>query len=151
MAKLSAGILLYRRHGGVPEVFLVHPGGPFFAKKDLGSWSIPKGEIDGDEDPLVAAIREFKEETGSAVDGAFMALSPVRQKSGKVVHAWALEGDIDADAIISNTFSLAWPPRSGKQQTFPEIDRGAWFDLEEAKRRVNEAQSALIAELATLL
>lgn len=160
--KQSAGILLYRRrvshgsqepHGGHNglEVFLVHPGGPFFAKKDLGSWSIPKGEITDNEDPLAAAIREFREETGTTIQGAFVPLTAIRQKGGKTVQAWAVEGDIDAAAITSNTFTLAWPPKAGTLQTFPEVDRAAWFDAGEAKRKVNEAQMGLITELETLV
>lgn len=146
MAKQSAGILLYRRNKGL-EVFLVHPGGPFFLKKDLGSWSIPKGEWTKGEDALAAAVREFKEETGTDLDGDFVALTPIRQKGGKTVYAWALEGNIDAGHIVSNTFSLQWPPRSGKQQEFPEVDRAGWFGVEEAKQKINEAQTGFIAEL----
>ncbi len=157
MTKQSSGILLYRRRGGEPEVFLVHPGGPFFAKKDLGAWSIPKGELGPGEDALTAAMREFEEETGKALqedkraDGVPIALTPIKQKGGKTVLAWALEGDIAADKIVSNTFTLTWPPKSGKQQTFPEVDRAAWFGLLEAKQKINEAQAALITELETLL
>ena len=149
MASQSAGILLYRLLGG-PEVFLVHPGGPFFAKKDLGSWTIPKGEFSS-EDPLDAALREFEEETGTRLAGPVLPLLPVRQKGGKTVYAWAISGDIDADRIVSNTFEIEWPPRSGKRQAFPEIDRAAWFGLVEARLRINAAQVALIDELETLL
>ena len=147
MAKVSAGILLYRRRGDALEVFLVHPGGPFWAKKDEGAWSIPKGEIEADEDPLTRAKREFAEETGFAVEGDFQALPPVKQSGGKLVHAWALEGDADAAQIKSNRFSMEWPPRSRRVQEFPEIDRAAWFDPETARRKLNPAQRALIDTL----
>lgn len=150
MAKQSAGILLYRIKSE-PEVFLVHPGGPFFTKKDLGVWSIPKGEFDHTETALEAAKREFEEETGKAVDGDFVQLKPVTQKSGKVVHAWALEGDIDADKIVSNTFEMVWPLNSGKMKEFPENDKGAWFTMDEAKIKINERQIPLLNELRTLI
>lgn len=146
----SAGILLYRQHT-VAEVFLVHPGGPFFARKDAGSWTIPKGEYTDDEEALTAACREFMEETGQAIKGPFIALTPVQQKGGKQVTAWAVVGDINADQIISNTFELAWPPNSGKKKTFPEIDRAAWFTFAEAKKKINERQVALLVELENLL
>lgn len=146
MAKKSAGILLYRFSNAALQVFLIHPGGPFFAKKDLGAWSIPKGEFK-DEDPLLAAKREFREETGIFLEGEFLTLQPVRQKGGKEVHAWALEGDLDPSAIISNTFELEWPPRSGRYHSFPEVDRGEWFDLSTAREKINAAQEALIVEL----
>src|SRR5262245_64720215 len=126
MAKTSAGLLMYRFRNGATEVFLVHPGGPFWAKKDLGCWSIPKGEFIAGEDPLAAAAREFQEETGCPAPGPFTPLSPVKQGSGKIVYAWACEGDCDADRIKSNTFSAEWPPHSGRQQEFPEVDRAAW-------------------------
>src|SRR5689334_13919801 len=125
--KLSAGILLYRIRSGTLEVLLVHPGGPFWTRKDLGAWSIPKGEFEEGDDPLETAKREFLEETGAPVSGKFVALTPRKQKSGKLVHAWAVEGDLDASTIVSNSFSMEWPPRSGKQQEFPEVDRGEWF------------------------
>ena len=131
------------------EVFLVHPGGPFFKNKDLGAWSIPKGEFLDDEDALAAAKREFFEETGLAVDGDFIPLNPVKLKSGKKVYAWALEGNIDHENIISNLFELEWPPKSGKKQSFPEVDRACWFDLETAKQKINAAQVAFVDELAT--
>ncbi|MGE5300707.1 MAG: NUDIX domain-containing protein [Acidobacteriota bacterium] len=150
MAKISAGILLYRKRKGGLEVFLVHPGGPLWAKKDLGAWSIPKGEIDPGEDALYAARREFEEETGFPVSGTFIPLSPVRLKSGKLVHAWAIEGDCDPEAIRSNTFSMEWPPKSGRQQEFPEIDRATWLDLEEAKGKINKGQAPLLEELGRL-
>jgi predicted NUDIX family NTP pyrophosphohydrolase len=150
MAKQSAGLLLYRWRAAALEVFLVHPGGPFWARKDEGAWSIPKGEHDAEEDPLSAARREFAEETGITPEGEVIALSPIRQKGGKVVRAFALEGDCDPSAIRSNTFAIEWPPRSGRQQTFPEIDRAGWFTLDEARRKLNPAQIALVEELARL-
>ncbi len=147
MPKISAGLLLYREKGGILRVFLVHPGGPLWTKKDEGAWSIPKGLLDKDEDPLDAAKREFLEETGYTVPGPFVALTPVKLTGGKVVQAWATEGDCDPAAIMSNTFLMEWPPRSGRQQEFPEVDRAAWFDIEEAKRKINHAQAALLEEL----
>ena len=148
MIKQSAGLLVYRETDAGVEIFLVHPGGPFFAKKDDGVWSIPKGEFD-DEDSLTAARREFEEETGFKIAGDFFQLQPIKQKGGKVVYAWAVEADIDADAITSNTFEMEWPPRSGKTARFPEIDRAAWFDPETAQQKINPAQAALITELMT--
>jgi predicted NUDIX family NTP pyrophosphohydrolase len=149
-ARRSAGLLLYRRPAGRLEVLLVHPGGPFWQKKDLGAWSIPKGEFAHGEDALAAARREFREETGREVAGSFVPLTPVKQPGGKVVHAWAVEGDFDPRALTSNTFSLEWPPRSGRHQEFPEVDRAAWFDLDEAKRRINRGQAPLLGELEQL-
>jgi predicted NUDIX family NTP pyrophosphohydrolase len=147
MPKKSAGLVLYRQVVGSLEVFLVHPGGPFWAKKEDASWSIPKGEIAEGEDALEAAKREFQEETGFAVNGAFEALEPVKQAGGKIVYAWSLAGDIDASAIQSNTFSMEWPPRSGKTQEFAEVDRGAWFDLMEARRKIVKGQIPLLEQL----
>ena len=147
MAAKSAGILVYRIREGNLEVLLVHPGGPFWAKKDAGAWTIPKGEIHEQEDPLVAARRELLEETGLAIEGRFIALAPIRQKAGKIVQAWAVEGDCDADAIRSNLFSMEWPPKSGQTREFPEVDRAAWFGLPEARRKVLEAQTPLLDEL----
>ena len=147
MAKQSAGILLYRFINKQSEVFLVHPGGPFFRNKDIGIWSIPKGEFLDDEDALAAAKREFLEETGQAVEGKFIPLEPITQKGGKKVFAWAVEGDIDHETITSNLFEMEWPPRSGKKQSFPEIDKAAWFDLETAKVKINMAQVGLIEDL----
>lgn len=147
MAKQSAGILLYRFMDKKLQVFLVHPGGPFFRNKDDGSWSIPKGEFLDDEDPLVASRREFLEETGQSIEGKFLPLEPITQKGGKKVFAWAIEGDIDHETIISNLFEIEWPPRSGKKQSFPEIDRAAWFDVEIAKVKINAAQVGLIESL----
>jgi predicted NUDIX family NTP pyrophosphohydrolase len=143
----SAGLLLYRKHKNIPEVFLVHPGGPFWKNKDDRAWSIPKGEFDENEDPLHAAMREFLEETGIPVSGEFIELEPVVQKGGKQVFAWALEKNIDADTIQSNHFEMEWPPRSGKYQLFPEVDKGAWFTIDEAKKKINGMQAALIEEL----
>ena len=147
MPKQSAGILLYRKSKSELQVFLVHPGGPFFKNKDLGAWSIPKGEFLDDEDALTAAKREFEEETGQAIDGSFVKLEPVRLKSGKIVHAWAVVGDIDHETIYSNSFEMEWPPKSGKNQSFPEIDRAGWFGEDEARMKINSAQSKLIDSL----
>jgi predicted NUDIX family NTP pyrophosphohydrolase len=144
MSKQSAGILLYRKINSQLQVFLVHPGGPFFKNKDLGAWSIPKGEFLDDEDALVAAKREFLEETGQVIDGNFIPLNPVILKSGKKVYAWAVEGDIDHEIIVSNLFEMEWPSKSGKKQSFPEIDRAAWFDVETAKLKINAGQVGLI-------
>lgn len=151
MAKKSAGILLYRLKKGSPEVFLVHPGGPFFVKKDEGVWSIPKGEYDEDEEPLAAAKREFFEETGIKAEGKFIELAPVRLKSGKVVIAFALDHDIDASQVKSNSFEIEWPPKSGKMKSFPEIDRGEWFNVDVAKQKINTSQVALIDKLLSSL
>jgi predicted NUDIX family NTP pyrophosphohydrolase len=147
-SKRSSGILLHRRGEDGLEVLLVHPGGPFWAKKDLGAWSIPKGEHDDAEEALDCALREFEEETGSRPnEGELDDLGTVRQKSGKVVQAWALAGDLDAGAIRSNTFTIEWPPRSGRKSEYPEVDRAAWFGLDEARRRINPAQSAFLDRL----
>jgi predicted NUDIX family NTP pyrophosphohydrolase len=145
--KMSAGILLYRLAANGCEVFLVHPGGPFWAKRDLGAWSVPKGEIGADEDLLEAAKREFFEETGQRIDGDFIELEPVRQASGKAVHAWAVEGDIDAASIASNTFSIEWPPKSGKTREFPEVDRAEWFPLAAAREKILAGQRPLLDQL----
>jgi predicted NUDIX family NTP pyrophosphohydrolase len=147
MPKQSAGLLLYRKMNNRLEFFLMHPGGPFFKNKDTGAWSIPKGEFMDDEDPLSAAKREFREETGNSIDGDFISLAPVTLKSGKIVHAWAVEGDINHETIFSNLFEMEWPPKSGKKQSFPEIDRAAWFDVETAKIKVNAAQVGFIESL----
>lgn len=147
MAKQSAGILLFRLNGKIPEFFLVHPGGPFWVKKDLNSWSIPKGEFEEGEEPLPAAKREFEEETGSKISGDFIELRPVKLKSGKKVFCFAVRGDLDHSSIRSNTFEIEWPPASGKKQSFPEIDRADWFDKENALKKINEAQAAFIEEL----
>jgi predicted NUDIX family NTP pyrophosphohydrolase len=147
MAKRSAGLILYRRRDGALEVLLVHPGGPFWAKKDLGAWSIPKGELDEGEAPEAAALREFEEETGLRAEGAPALLGEVKQAGGKTVIAFALEQDLDAAAIRSNTFELEWPPRSGKRQSFPEIDRAEWFPLAAAREKMNPAQAGLLDRL----
>jgi predicted NUDIX family NTP pyrophosphohydrolase len=143
----SAGIILFRKKKSQIEVFLVHPGGPIWKKKDAGAWSIPKGEFSEDEEPLSAALREFKEETGHDLKGIPFSLNPIKQKGGKWVYAWGIEGDIDADAIISNSFKMEWPYKSGKWQTFPEVDKAAWFDIHEAKIKINPAQAVLIEDL----
>jgi predicted NUDIX family NTP pyrophosphohydrolase len=148
----SAGILLFRRGPEGTEVLLVHPGGPFWARRDEGAWSIPKGEHPDDEDPLAAARREFEEETGTAPPaGEPIELGEVRQRGGKRVSAWALEGDLDADAVRSNTFELEWPPRSGQRREFPEVDRAAWFGADEARRRIVPAQAELVERLLARL
>jgi len=149
--KRSAALLVYRQGPDGIQVFLVHPGGPFWARKDLGAWSIPKGEFDDSEDGLAAAKREFREEVGQSVDGDFLALAPVKQKGGKMVHAWAVEGAVDESAVKSNEFELEWPPRSGRTARFPEVDRGQWFAVEEAKRRILPAQAPILDELAAKL
>lgn len=151
MPKVSAGLLAYRRRGDSVQVFLVHPGGPFWVRKDLGAWSIPKGEYDPHDDPLAAAKREFKEETGFSALGDFTALPPVKQPGGKTIYAWAFEGDLDPSKISSNTFRIEWPPRSGMQQEFPEVDRAAWFSLNEAKRRISKGQIGFLNELCRML
>ncbi len=147
MARQSAGVVLYRWRDGLMQVLLVHPGGPFFAKKDDGAWTIPKGEPNAGEPLLDAARREFFEETGFAIGGEMIELTPIKQKGGKVVHAWAIAGDLDTSAICSNTFEMEWPPRSGKRVTFPEIDRAAFFDIAAARAKINPAQAALLDEL----
>jgi predicted NUDIX family NTP pyrophosphohydrolase len=151
MDKKSAGLLLYRHRGGTVEVFLVHPGGPIWAKRDVGSWSIPKGQFDADEDPLAAAKREFEEETGFKVEGKFKELTPVRQRNNKLVYAWAIEGDCDAALARSNTFPLEWPPRSGITREFPEIDRAAWYPIKEAREKIFDGQIGLLDELEKVL
>lgn len=147
MLKRSAGILLYRFRNKIPEVMLVHPGGPFWEKKDLGAWSIPKGEFEEDENPLDAAKREMEEETGIKVSGDFIELTPVKQKSGKIIYAWVLQKDTDTDQIKSNSFEMEWPPESGNKKVFPEIDKAAWFTPAEAKRKIIEGQLPFIDEL----
>jgi predicted NUDIX family NTP pyrophosphohydrolase len=151
MPKTSAGLIVYRIREGALEIFLVHPGGPFWARKDLGSWSIPKGEFIAPEDPLAAAIRELKEETGFEVEGPFVPLAPRKQPGGKVVHAWAVEGDVDPRQVRSNTFFLEWPRGSGRQKEFPEVDRAEWFELSEAKLRILPGQAGFLDELAALV
>ena len=152
MAKrISAGILLYRSRAGMLEVFLVHPGGPYWTRKDAGAWSIPKGEVDEGADELATARREFEEETGSAIHGEFVALTPLKQPSGKLVHAWAVSGDINASSVKSNMFSMEWPPRSGKQKEFPEVDRGEWFSVAAAKEKITAGQRAFLDQLQARL
>lgn len=156
MPRRSAGILLFRRAGeggGGLEVLLVHPGGPFWASRDAGAWSIPKGEVDPGEEERACALRELAEETGTGFEpgeDALVALGEVRQRSGKVVSAWALEGDLDADAIVSSTFELEWPPRSGRVQTFPEVDRAAWLALPQAREKLLPAQVPFLDRLAEI-
>jgi predicted NUDIX family NTP pyrophosphohydrolase len=151
MPKQSAGLLLYRRAAHGLEVLLVHPGGPFWARKDLGAWSIPKGEFDSSESALDAARREVREETGLEADGSFTPLTPVRQRGGKTVHAFALETDWDPAGLRSNSFSMEYPPRSGLTREFPEVDRAEWFDLAEGRRKILPSQEPLLIELETLL
>jgi predicted NUDIX family NTP pyrophosphohydrolase len=142
--KRSAGLLMYRKSLGSIELFLVHPGGPYWSKKDEVSWTIPKGEYETDEEPLAAAIREFKEETGFDVSGPFIELGSVQQKSGKIVTAWAFEGDCEPAELVSNTCEIEWPPRSGKKMVIPEIDRGDWFSLARAKKLIRNEQIPLL-------
>jgi predicted NUDIX family NTP pyrophosphohydrolase len=144
----SYGILVYRLSSAkTPEFFLVHPGGPFFSKKDEGTWTIPKGGAEPGEDPLATATREFYEETGTVLSGHFISLEPIRQKGGKMVEAWATQADIDVSKIISNQFELEWPPRSGKKQMFPEVDRAGWFSIDEARMKINIAQVSLLEQV----
>jgi predicted NUDIX family NTP pyrophosphohydrolase len=148
--KTSAGLLLYRRRGAL-EVFLVHPGGPFWAKKDAASWTIPKGEITEGEEPLGAAKREFLEETGFEIDGEFQQLDPIKQAGGKIVQAWAIEADCDPAQLRSNRFAIEWPPKSGKTREFSEVDRAGWFMVAEARTKILAGQIALIDQLVSLL
>lgn len=154
MAATSAGILLYRRVGAATEVLLVHPGGPFWAKKDLGAWSVPKGEVGEEEDPRACALRELEEELGSGLGhlaaGDLTELGSVRQKGGKTVLCWAAEGDFDPAELRSNTFWMEWPPRSGAEREFPEVDRAEWFGLDVAREKINPAQAELLDRLAHL-
>jgi predicted NUDIX family NTP pyrophosphohydrolase len=150
MANISAGIVLFRRRPPGVEVLLVHPGGPFWAKKDAGSWSIPKGLADEGEDVLAAAKREFLEETGMPVDGEFLDLGAHKQASGKTIVAWALEGDFDTGSLKSNTFATEWPPRSGKMAQFPEVDRAAWYWIDEALEKINKGQRPIIGRLCEM-
>ena len=146
----SAGILVYRRRDGAAQVLLVHPGGPFWARRDAGAWTIPKGELRPGEAPLACARREFAEETGATIDGDFVPLRTVRQAGGKEVSAFAVEGDFDPATLASGTFSVEWPPRSGRFASFPEVDRAQWFTLDEAAAKINAAQAAWLADVATL-
>jgi len=149
--KRSAGIVLYRVRDGDLEVFLVHPGGPYWSNQDDGAWSIPKGEFEEGDDPLAAARREFREETGFEVSGPFHALSPLKQPSGKVIHAWAVEGEINPARVASNTFSMEWPPHSGKQQDFPEVDKAAWFSLAIAQKKLVPGQRGFLDQLQQIM
>jgi predicted NUDIX family NTP pyrophosphohydrolase len=151
MPRLSAGLLMYRMRDGQLQVFLAHPGSPFYARKDDGYWTIPKGEPDSDEDLLRAAQREFEEETGIVPKGPFIPLTPIKQKGGKIVHAWAFEGDGEGKAIVSNTFTMEWPPGSKEKAEFPEIDRAEFFAVTTAKRKVKAAQASLIDELERVI
>jgi len=151
MPRRSAGILLYRRNGAL-EVLLVHPGGPFWARKDLGAWSIPKGEYEEGDDPLAAALRELEEETGHRLEATdLLELGWIRQRGGKLLTAWAAQGDLDASAITSNTFTMEWPPRSGRRREFPEVDRAGWFDLPAAREKLLAAQTELLDRLISAL
>ncbi len=149
--KNSAGILLFRRSNKILEVLLVHPGGPFWARKDDGSWSIPKGELDENEDRLKCAIREFEEETGGQLRGEFIELHPLKQKSGKIIYAWATEGDFDPSEFKSNFFEMEWPPRSGKMKEFPEADKVQWFSIAEANKKLLAGQAPFLSQLQGLL
>ncbi len=151
MTAASAGLLLYRVRASVTEVLLVHPGGPFWAKKDAGAWSIPKGLIEADEPPLAAAIRECREELGATIAGDFLPLPPRRQPGGKWVHAWAVRADFDPATLRSNTFEIEWPPRSGRMQTHPEVDRAEWFPLAIARTKILDGQRGLLDDLEALL
>jgi predicted NUDIX family NTP pyrophosphohydrolase len=151
MPKRSAGLLMYRRLDGKPEVFLVHPGGPFWAKKDLGAWSIPKGEYTEGEDPLDAARREFEEETGFVAEGQFLKVGTIRQSGGKIVDAWAFEGNCDPRQLKSNTCQIEWPPGSKRLMEIPEADRGAWFSMAEARERILKSQQPLLEMLSSIL
>ena len=151
MPRVSAGLLMYRITNGAIEVLLAHPGGPYFVKKDDGAWTIPKGEPDAEEDHLLAAQREFEEETGWKPTGPLIALTPIQQKGGKIVYAWAFEGDGDPRVSRSNTFTMEWPPKSGRQMEFPEIDRVEFFDLATARRKIKAGQEGLIEEIERLL
>ena len=151
MPRISAGLLMYRIHDGELQVLLAHPGGPFFKNKDEGAWSIPKGEVETGEELLETAMREFEEETGITPKGPFIALTPIPQKGGKIVHAWAFEGNCDPSAIVSNTFTMEWPPKSGRQMQFFEIDRADFFDVAAAKRKIKAAQAPLIDELEGII
>jgi predicted NUDIX family NTP pyrophosphohydrolase len=151
MVKRSAGLLMYRRQRDEVEVFLVHPGGPYWASKDQGVWTIPKGEYEDDEEPLAAAKREFFEETGFTAHGKFFSLGEVRQKNGKLVTAWAFQGDCDPAQLQSNTCEIEWPPKSGKRLEIPEIDRGHWFTMDDARRYIRPELDELLLRLISLI
>ncbi|RYD77447.1 MAG: NUDIX domain-containing protein [Sphingobacteriales bacterium] len=148
--KVSAGLLLFRKINNYLEFFLVHPGGPFFAKKDAGWWTVPKGELLENEEPLIAAIREFEEETGFKLSGNFKELNPITQKGGKKVLCWAIESNVDALQVVSNTFEMEWPPRSGKYKIFAEVDKAAWFKYDEAAKLINEKQIPFLDEIVDM-
>jgi len=150
-AKRSAGLLMYRVRGGALQVLLAHPGGPYWSRRDDGAWALPKGEIEPDEDPLAAACREFQEETGVTPQGPFASLGELKQSGGKHVQAWAFEGDMHPDALVSNTFELEWPPRSGKLQSYPEVDRVAWFTVDEAAVKLLASQRPFLERLVSAL
>jgi predicted NUDIX family NTP pyrophosphohydrolase len=149
MAKQSAGLLVYRKRDGNIEVLLVHPGGPFWKNKDLGAWSIPKGEFAEGEEPLEVAQRELYEEIGMTIDGSFVPLQPIKQRGGKTVYAWAVEADLDVSHVKSNTFTIEWPPRSGKLEEFPEVDRAEWFEMDTALKKIHEGQCELLRQIYT--
>lgn len=151
MPKISAGILFYRIQKHEVEVLLVHPGGPFWKNKDAGAWTIPKGEIEKDEDPLQAAKREVSEETGITISTELLELTPVKQKSGKIIHAWATKTDFDTSSFKSNQFEMEWPPHSRIRKKFPEIDKAGWFSIAEAKKKINKGQIPLIEELIVII
>ena len=151
MPKKSAGILVFRKTQDEYEYLLVHPGGPFWVKKDFNSWSIPKGEFEEDEQPLAAAKREFEEETGFSIKGEFIELNPVKQPGGKLIYSWAVKSDIDSSRVKSNLFKMEWPPRSGAYKEFPEIDRAEWFDFETAKQKILSGQIPIIENLKNKL
>lgn len=151
MSRISAGLLMYRTCQGRIEVLLAHPGGPYFRNKDEGAWTIPKGEVEPEEDLLETAQREFTEETGLKPHGPFLPLATVKQKGGKIVHAWAFEGNCDPTTLVSNSYKIKWPPRSGNWATFPEVDRAEFFDLDTARKKVNPAQMGLLQELEQIL
>jgi predicted NUDIX family NTP pyrophosphohydrolase len=150
MAKQSTGLVVYRKRDGILELLLVHPGGPFWKNKDSGAWSIPKGEFSAGEEPLDVAKREFEEEIGLSIDGSFQPLAPIKQRGGKTVYAWAVEADLDVSHVKSNTFTIEWPPSSGKQKEFPEVDRAEWFPLNVAVEKINQGQSELLRQLELL-
>lgn len=151
MSLHSGGVLLYRFRGDELQILLVHPGGPFWKKKDEGAWSIPKGQFEENESPLDAAKREFKEETGFEADGNFVDLGSIKQSSKKIVHAWALESDLDETKIVSNNFELEWPKNSGRMKEFPEIDKAGWFNIEQAKKKMQKGQLGFIDKLMSKL
>lgn len=151
MARQSAGLVVYRKRAGCVEVLLVHPGGPFWKNKDEGAWSIPKGEFTDGEEPLAVARREFEEELGQSIDGDFAPLAPIKQRGGKIVHAWTIEADLDLSQMHSNTFTIEWPPHSGKRQDFPEVDRAEWFAIHIALTKINPAQQTLLSQLRSQL